>query len=246
MKTSIHYLHVNVSAINGSGVLEEGSNATEGKIELCLVTTAFEEHNSIDLAMISTEDIVKLPYTSVGANFTLEGITIGELDSVTEEIDEVVDQLIRNVTAVRCTADSTEEFTSASEDDNREGQTIYLCLSPVDPNARLFNINLKAVFGEGVDKELTLISNSTAEFLVDLNETLSDGTVRAAIPIISAFFSDDNTNLELTGDVDLSKFLARATKRVDDKVNYRVFIDLSAPVIGCFAALMQKVSSIMK
>ena len=148
VKTSIHYLLVNISAINGSGVLELGSNETEGNIELCLVTTAFEEHKGNDLAMISTENVVHLPYTGVAANFTLEDTTIQELGAQTQEIDEVVDQVIRNVSAIRCTANSTEEF-SASSQDNTEGETIYLCLIPEDVNARLFNINLTTVFGEG-------------------------------------------------------------------------------------------------
>lgn len=62
---------------------------------------------------------------NVAANFTLEDIIIGELDAQTKKNVEVVDQVIRNISAIRCTANSTEEFL-ASPQDNTEGETIYL------------------------------------------------------------------------------------------------------------------------
>ena len=102
------------------------------------------------------------------------------------------------------------------------------------------------VFGEGEENVLTLISLSEEEFLVRMDDSLPNGIVRVSIPIISAFFAEDNTDLELTGDVQLSVILERGTMRLDDKVNYQVFINLVAPPGGCFAALLQKVIKIFK
>ena len=75
-----------------------------------------------------------------------------------------MNQVIKNVNAIHYTTNSAEVF-SASPQENIEGKTIYLCLIP-DVNARFFNINLKAVFGEGEENALTLIFLSEEDFLV--------------------------------------------------------------------------------
>ena len=155
-----------------------------------------------------------------------------------------MDQILRNVSAILYSANSTEKF-SASPQDNTEGKTIYLFLIPEDVNARLFNINLKAIFGEEGENELPLISLSEEEFLVSMDDLLPNGIVRVIIPIISAFYAEDNTDLKLTGDVQLSAILEKRAMRVDNIVQYQVFINLVAPQVECFSALLQKVIGMM-